>query len=84
VLDTHTRECLAASAALNHTGADVAAEFDRVIADRGVPAVIQSDIGSEFTGRTLDLWAYGRGRAPRLQPAGQTDRQRVIESFHRR
>ncbi len=43
VLDVYTRECLAATAAVSQSGEDVAAELERLVADRGVPAVIQSD-----------------------------------------
>ncbi len=42
VLDVYTRECLAAEAAANHKGEDVAAALDRVVAERGAPTVIQS------------------------------------------
>jgi putative transposase len=84
VLEVYTRECLAAEAAANLEGEDVAAELDRVVADRGAPAVIQSDNGGEFTGRMLDLWAYGRGvRLDFSRPGKPTDNP-VIESFHRR
>ena len=80
----YTRRFGAAEAAANHKGEDVAAQLEWVIADRGAPAVIQSDNGSEFTGRTLDLWAYGRGvRLDFSRPGKPTDNA-VIESFHRR
>lgn len=84
VLDVYTRECLTTLAAPNLHGDDVAAELSRLVGVRGAPAVIQSDNGGEFTGRTLDLWAYGTGvRLDFSRPGKPTDNA-VIESFHRR
>lgn len=84
VLDVYTRECLAIAADPSLRGEDVAAVLSRVAAERGTPAVIQSDNGGEFTGRTLDLWAYGNHvRLDFSRPGTPTDNA-VIEAFHRR
>jgi putative transposase len=84
VLDVYSRECLGIPAAPAFRGEDVAAVLKRITTERGTPAVIQADNGGEFTGRTLDLWAYGSGvRLDFSRPGKPTDNA-VIEAFHRR
>jgi putative transposase len=42
-------------------GSDVARVLTRVAAQRGRPAVIACDNGTEFTSRALDHWAWMHG-----------------------
>ncbi len=58
LVDTYTRECLALEARPRFRGGEVAAILSEVIAERGAPAVIQCDQGTEFTSITMDRWAY--------------------------
>ena len=43
------------------TGARVCEIFDRLFADRPLPAVIMMDNGPEFSGKALDAWAFKNG-----------------------
>jgi putative transposase len=84
VLGVYTRECLAIAAAASFRRKDLAAVLSGITAERGAPVVIQADNGGELTGRTLDLWAYGKGvRLDFSRPGKPTDNA-VIEAFHRR
>jgi len=48
VLDEYTRECLALVVGRSLTSHHVVATLDRLIAERGAPAFVRSDNGSEF------------------------------------
>lgn len=48
VLDEYTRECLALVVGRSLTSRHVVATLDRLIAERGAPAFVRSDNGSEF------------------------------------
>jgi len=61
VVDRYTRECVALEAAAHCRGEDVARVLTRAIAERGRPAAIQCDNGTEFTSRALDQWAWTTG-----------------------
>lgn len=58
LLDEFTRECLAIEAARNFPSAKVLPVLARVIAQRGRPAFIRSDNGSEFIAHDLCAWCY--------------------------
>jgi putative transposase len=58
LVDVHTRECLALEVGRPFRGSDVAAMLSAVIAERGVPRVIQCHQGAELTSIALDQWAY--------------------------
>lgn len=57
VVDDCTRECLALVADTSLSGMRVARELDRLIGERGLPAMIVSDNGSEFTSNAILAWA---------------------------
>lgn len=61
VVDNYTRECLAIEPGRSLRGPDVVAVMDRLVDDRGVPARLQCDNGSEFISKVLDRWAYDHG-----------------------
>src|SRR5690606_17643145 len=51
-------------------------------AERGLPEVIVTDNGSEFTSRAFDAWAYARGvKIEYIQP-GKPVQNAFIESFN--
>lgn len=59
LVDVCSRECVALEVAKSFSGADVA----RLLSDAGervvgLPTIIQSDNGTEFTSTALDHWAY--------------------------
>ena len=53
VVDHCTRECLALVADTSLSGMRVERELDRLIGERGLPAMIVSDNGSEFTSNAI-------------------------------
>lgn len=61
VLDDHSRECLAIHLSRSIPSVDVIAVLERLRADGGLPRVLVTDNGSEFTNRAFDAWAYARG-----------------------
>jgi putative transposase len=82
VLDAHTRECVALEAAAAFRGEDVARVLSQAGADRGLPAVIQVDKGTEFTSRALDHWAYWNHVTLDFSRPGKPTDNAVIESFN--
>ncbi len=84
VLDLYTRECLAIRVDLRFTGDRVVRVLEGLAADRRAPAAIRTDNGPEFTGQSLDLWAYFNGVTLDFsEPATPTDNA-FIESFNGR
>lgn len=56
IVDDCTRENLALVADISLSGLRGAREIDRVIAERGMPKMIVSDTGSEFTSNAILAW----------------------------
>jgi putative transposase len=81
ILDEYDRECVAI-----HPGHSIpAVEVIRVLEqlrEDGLPAVIVTDNGSEFTSRAFDAWAYSRGvKIEYIQP-GKPNQNGFIERFN--
>jgi len=82
IVDNFTRESMGLHAAQNIKGDDVVSVLDRIIADSGKPVRIQVDNGSEFTSRSMDLWAYlNKVKLDFSRPGKPTDNA-FIESFN--
>jgi putative transposase len=82
VLDEHTRESLAVYVAHSIPSVRVIEVLEALRAERGLPAVIMTDNGSEFTSRAFDAWAYARGgKIEYIQP-GKPVPNAFIESFN--
>lgn len=82
VVDVFTRECVALVPQLRFHGEDVARCLSIAGTERGLPAVIQADNGTEFTSKALDHWAYwNHVRLDFSRPGKPTDNAH-IESFH--
>ena len=56
VLDEYSRECLAFHVARKLTAADLVEVIEKLVTQRGAPAYIRSDNGSEFVVCTLQSW----------------------------
>jgi putative transposase len=82
VLDDRTRECLAIEVDTSLPGERVVAVLERLVAERGTPAVIVIDNGPEFAGKTLDQWAYRRGIKLHFIAPGKPAQNAYIESFN--
>jgi len=82
VIDTFTRECVALDVEPKFKGADVARVLTRAAVERGLPAAIHVDNGTEFTSRAFDHWAYlNRVKLEFSRPGKPTDNA-FIESFN--
>jgi putative transposase len=79
VVDSYTRECVALEGGAHFTGRDVARVLTRV--ERGLPAVINVDNGTEFTSRVMDHWAWSHGVQLDFSRPGKPTDNASIESF---
>jgi putative transposase len=82
VPDEFSRESLAIHVAHSIPAVRVIDVLEKLREERGLPAVIVTDNGSEFTSRAFDAWAYARGvRIDYIQP-GKPTQNGFIESFN--
>jgi len=82
VLDEHTRECLALHTARKLRAEDLIDVMERLVVERGVPAHIRSDNGSEFIARTLQDWLKRRGVKTLYIEPGSPWQNGHVESFN--
>ncbi len=82
IIDCHSRECLALEVDTSLSGERVVRILERLRETRGLPEVIQTDNGPEFTGHHLDAWAYRhRVRLFFIEP-GKPVQNAHVESFN--
>lgn len=82
IVDVFTREALAISVGQRLRGEDVVETLDRLGQQGRRPKYLFVDNGSEFSGRTLDLWAYHhKVRIDFSRPGKPTDNS-FIETFN--
>jgi len=84
VIDEWSRESLAIEVDVSLTGERVIRVLDRLGVERGLPALIQSDNGPEFTSRALDQWAYDNQVRLHFIEPGKPIQNAFIESFNSR
>lgn len=84
VIDVFTRECLALVAGRSLRSADVTAALKAIIAERGRPAALTVDNGTEFTANHFDAWAFANGIAVDFIRPGKPIENAFIESFNGR
>lgn len=82
VVDTFTRECLAAVPGQRMTSNEVVAILKKIVKVRGTPQRIHCDNGSEFTGCITDLWAYRSKVTLAYSRPGKPTDNAFIESFN--
>ena len=82
IVDDFTKESVDIVVDHGIGGDYVARVLDRAGQFRGLPQVIRTDQGPEFTGKALDQWAWQRGVALRLIEAGKPTQNAYIESFN--
>ena len=58
--------------------------LDRLAWHRGLPSIIRTDNGKEFTGKAMLTWAHDRGITLRLIEPGKPNQNAYIESFNGR
>jgi len=82
VVDDFTRECLAIEVDRSLPGLRVVRVLERLLATVGLPEVIMVDNGQEFSGRTLDTWAYAHGVQLRFFRPGKLIENAFVVSFN--
>lgn len=83
-VDQFTHECLLLLADGSLAGQKVAEALSRVIAERGAPAAITVDNGTEFASTAMDVWSYQcRVQLDFIRP-GRPVENGYIESFNGR
>lgn len=83
IVDEFSRECVALYPSHSIPAVRVIDVLERLRQERGLPEVIVTDNGSEFTSRAFDAWAYARGvRIDFIQP-GKPVQNCFVESFNR-
>jgi putative transposase len=82
VVDEFSRECLEVHVAHSIPAVRVIEVLERLRLERGLPEIIITDNGSEFTSRAFDAWAYARGvKIQYIQP-GKPVQNCFVESFN--
>lgn len=84
IVDDASTESVAVEAEHAISGAHVTRILDRLALKRGLPKVIRTDNGPEFTGRAMLAWAHQRGVTLRLIEPGKPNQNAYIESFNGR
>ena len=81
IVDDYSRECPVIEVDTSLGGARVVSVLARLAETRGLPNVITTDNGPEFTGRALDEWAYGKGVQLNFIRPGKPIENAYAESF---
>lgn len=84
IVDDFTKEAVDIVVDRSICGAYVSRALERAATFRGLPKMIRTDQGPEFTGKALDQWAYGRGVQLKLIQPGKPTQNAFIESFNGR
>lgn len=82
VVDDFTRECLKIVVDTSLSGHRVAKELERLLQEKGAPAEILSDNGTEFTSRAILSWSCERSINWRYIEPGKPVQNAYIESFN--
>lgn len=84
IVDDATHEAVAVVPEHAISGQQLTRILDRLAVTRGLPQVIRTDNGPEFTGRAMLTWAHQRGITLRLIEPGKPNQNAYIESFNGR
>ena len=84
VVDDATQEAVAVMPDTAISGMYVTRILDELKASRGLPKVIRSDNGREFSGRAMAVWAHEDGVALRFIEPGKPNQNAYVESFNGR
>jgi putative transposase len=82
VVDDFTRYCMAVEVDTSIRGARVVQVLEQLSEEHGLPQVIVTDNGPEFTGKALDTWAYQHNLKLDFIRPGKPVENAFIESFN--
>jgi len=82
LIDEYTRECLAVEVGISIKSEKVRAVLQRVCLEKGFPAMIRSDNGSEFIGQAVNYWLAENGIKPIFIEPGKPWQNGKGESFN--
>jgi putative transposase len=82
LIDEYTRECLAVEVGISIKSEKVRAVLQRVCLEKGFPAMIRSDNGSEFIGQAVNDWLAENGIKPIFIEPGKPWQNGKCESFN--
>jgi putative transposase len=83
IVDDFSRECLTMVVDTSLGGVRVVRELERLTLDRGMPAIIVSDNGTELTSGAVLRWTTGKLAWHYIEP-GKPTQNAFIESFNSR
>jgi transposase InsO family protein len=84
IVDDATHESVAVIPQHAIGGQQLTRLLDRIGLSRGLPRIIRTDNGPEFTGRAMLTWAHERGINLRLIEPGKPNQNAYVESFNGR
>jgi len=84
IVDHFTRESPAIEVGSSLTGERVVAELERLAITHGLPQVITTDNGTEFTSRAVDEWSHRSGVKPDYTRPGKPFENEYIEGINGR
>jgi len=84
IVDDATHESVAVRPQRAIGGLAVTRILDELAISRGLPKVIRTDNGKEFSGRAMLIWAYHHNVTLRLIEPGKPNQNAYIESFNGR
>jgi putative transposase len=84
IVDDYSRECPAIEVDTSLGAGRVIQVLERLAEIRGLPEVITTDNGPEFTSKVLDEWAYRKGVKLNFIRPGKPIENAYVESFNGR
>ena len=82
IVDDYTRECVAIETDSSLGGKWVVRVLERLKEIKGLPMVIRSDNGPEFTSKAVDEWAFKNGVKLDFIDPGKPTQNAYVESFN--
>ena len=82
IVDDYSRECVGQLVDTSISGTAVVRFFDHLAMSRGLPKILVSDNGSEFTSKAMFLWAQRTGVTLHFIQPGKPTQNAFIESFN--
>lgn len=84
IVDDFSRECIAVEVDFSFPSARVVRALEHIAAARGLPAILKSDNGSEFTSELMLKWSAERKVDLHFIEPGKPNQNATIESFNGR